>query len=246
MHAVMKRFYDAIVEAIRDALVFSRKRTFASNESLFLRSTIWPAATGMLQTPTEARDVYRASLPNSDAHSQIIPFEPGSTSINCASITPHSTSPPTSTKGTTWNPSVSHAPSDTAVATTKNLALSYRLDEGSSVTLEITDPTTMVRVKTKDVHFTFCSSTDPAMSAKKGSSSEGPLQMYATVEHLNVEQRLQQLHNQSSSITRVEVAALVPGVDVVLDQHTEDPATHGFYISYADSVFFVRCWNDRC
>jgi OTT_1508-like deaminase len=246
MHAVIERFYNAIVEAIRDALVFSKKRTFASNESLFLRSTIWPAATGILQTPAEAPNVYRTSFPNSDARSQTIPFEPGPTSINCASITPRSISPPTITKETTRTPSVSHAPSDTAVVTTKNPALSYQLDEGTSVTLQIADPTTMVRVETKDVHFTFCCGTDPAMSAEKESSSEGPRQMYATVEHFNAEQRLQPLHSQSSSITRVEVAALVPGVDVVLDQHTEDPATHGFYISHADSVFFVRCWNGRC
>jgi hypothetical protein len=69
--------------------------------------------------------------------------------------------------------------------------------------------------------------------------------MYATVGYLNAEQRLQPLHNQSLSIACVDVAALVPGVDVVLDQHTEDPVTHGFYISYADSVFLVRCWDGR-
>lgn len=238
MHTVIERFYSAIVEAIRAALVFSRKRAFASNESLFLRSTIWPAATGILQKPAEACNVHSTSLPNSDARSQLIPCEPGSTSINCASITP-----PTIMKETIWSPSVSLAPSDTTAVTTKNPALPYRLDEGTSVTLQITDPTSMVRVETKKVHFTFCSSTGPAMSAKKESSSEGPRQMYATVEHFNAEQRQQPLHIQSSSIACVDVAALMPGVDVVLDQNTEDPATHGFYISYADNMFFVRCWN---
>jgi hypothetical protein len=246
IHAVIERFYNAIVKAIKDTLVFSKKRAFASDESLFLRSTIWPAATGALQKPAEACNVPSTSLPNSDARSQIVAVEPGPTSINCASTTPHSISLPTVTKETTCRLGINHAPSDTAAVTTKNPALPHRLDEGTSVTLQITDPTTMVRVKTKKVHFTFCSSTDPATSAEKESSSEGPQQAYATVEYLSAEQRLQPPHNQSSSITSVDVAALVPGVDVVLDQHTEDPTTHGFYISYADTVFFVRCWSGDC
>jgi hypothetical protein len=243
IQAVIERFYNAIVKAIKDTLVFSRKRAFASNESLFLRSTIWPAATGILQKPAEVCNVPSTSPPNSDARSQIVAVEPGPTCINCASTTPHSISPPTVTKETTCCLGISHAPSDTAAVATKNPALPYRLDEGASVTLQITDPTIMVRVETEKVHFTFCSSTDPATPAEKESSSDGPQQAYATVKYLSAEQRLQPLHNQSSSITSVDVAALMPGVDVVLDQHTEDTTTHGFYISYADTVFFVRCWN---
>jgi hypothetical protein len=246
IHVVIERFYNAIVKAIKDTLVFSRKRAFASNESLFLRSTIWPAATGILQKPVEACNVPNTSLPNSDARSQIVAVESSPTSVNCASTTPHSIPPPPVTKETTCCLGISHAPSDTAAVTTKNPALPYRLDEGASVTLQITDPTTMVRVKTKKVHFTFCGGIDPATSAEKESSSEGPQQAYATVEYLNAEQRLQPPHDQSSSITSVDVAAFVPGVDVVLDQHAEDPTTHGFYISYADTVFFVRCWNGNC
>jgi hypothetical protein len=243
IYAVIERFYYAIVEAIRDTLVFSKKRVFASNESLFLGSTIWPAAMGILQKSAEACNVPNTSLSNSDARPQAVAVEPGPSSINCAPTTPHSISPPTVTKETTSCLGISHAPSDTALVTTKNPALPYRLDEGTSVTLQITDPTAMVRVKTKKIHFTFCSSTNPATSAGKESSSEGPQQTYATVEYLNAEQRLQPPHHRSSDVACVDVAAFVPGVDVVLDQHTEDPTTHGFYISYADTMFFVRCWN---
>jgi hypothetical protein len=243
MYTVIERFYDAIVKAIRDALVFSRKKAFASNESLFLRSTIWPAATRVFQTPVkpaEACSVHSPSFPNPDAQSHAVPFEPSSMHINGASVTPQSISPPAVTKETTRSPCASHTLSSMAAATTTNPALPYRLDEGTSVTLQITDPATVVRVNTKNVHFTFCSSIDPTMSAKTESSGESPRQTYATVEYFNAEQRFQ---NQPSNLTCVDIAALVPGVDVVLDQHTEDPATHGFYISYADSMFYVRCWN---
>ena len=241
IHGLVERFFHAIVEAIRHPFILSSKRVFASNESLFLRSSIWPAATDILQEPAQACNVASTSRPQSDARSQIVSVvEPSPTNINCVSTTPHLTFPTTVTKHATPCHSASHAPSEVAMVATKNPTQSYRLDEGTSVTLQIADSTKPARVKTKSVHFTFSSSTDPATSTKE--SSEGPRQAYTTVKYLSAEQQLQP-HHRSSSMTSVDLAALIPGVDVVLDQHMEDGVTHGFYVSYRDHVFFVRCWN---
>ena len=135
----------------------------------------------------------------------------------------------------------SHPPSDMAVRATKNQIKSYRMDEGTSVTLEIASPTEPIRVETKSVDFTFCSLTDPATSVKE--CREGPRQAYTAVEYLNAEQRLQVPHHLLSK-TNVEVAALMPGHNVVLNQYMEDSQTHGSYVSHCEDVFFVHFWID--
>ena len=142
IHSVVKNFFYSIVEAIKHTFILSSKRAFASNKSLFLRSSIWPASVAKQ-------------------------------AISC--------------------PSAEYALSDIAVVAINNSIQSYRLDEGTSVTLRIAGPTKPARVKTKGVHFTFVSSgTDPAASAKE--SGEGHRQAYTTVEYLSAEQRLQPHH----------------------------------------------------
>jgi hypothetical protein len=128
-----------------------------------------------------------------------------------------------------------------AVVATNNPVSSYRTDEGTSVTLEIAGPTKPTKVKTKSVHFTFGSFTDPATSENE--SREGPRQAYAAVEYLNAENRLLTRLHFLNKIS-VDVAALMPGHDVMLNQHMEDSETHGFYVSYGDDVFFVHSWSD--
>ena len=44
IHSVVERFLQAIVEAISNTFILPSKKAFASNESLFLRSSIWPAS----------------------------------------------------------------------------------------------------------------------------------------------------------------------------------------------------------
>jgi OTT_1508-like deaminase len=237
IHSVVERFFHAIVEAIRHTFVPSSKRKLASNESLFLRSSIWPASTNILEEPVQTHNFARTACPKLNSRSQIVSVVKPSLSNVDISPTPPLAFPTTVMKQAISGLDTSHSLSDMEVVATKNSIHSYQLDEGTSVTFQITDPTKSARVESKSVHFTFASSPDAATLAKE--SSKGPRQAYTTVECLSAEQRL----HRFSSITSVDVAALVPGVDVVLDQNREDHTTHGFYISYGDNMFFVRCWN---
>jgi OTT_1508-like deaminase len=237
IHGVVERFFHAIIEAIRHTFVPSSKRKLASNESLFLGSSIWPAYSDISEKPVQKHNFASTACPKSNSRSQIASVvKPSPTNVDVSS-TPPLAFPMIVTKPAISGLDTSHALSDMEIVATKNSIHSHQLEEGSSVTFQITDPTKSTRVKSKRVHFTFASSPDAATSAEE--SSKGPRRAYTTVEYLSAEQRL----HRFSSITSVDIAALVPGVDVVLDQHGEDHMTHGFEISYKDKVFFIRCWN---
>ena len=241
IHGVVESFFQAIVEAIRHTFILSSKMAFASNESLFLRSSIWPAVADITEEPAQACGVVKTSPPKSDARPQIVSnVEQSPMNINRVTNTPHLTCPTAATKQEIPCHIASHPTSDMAVVAIKNTLQLYRLDKGASVTLQIGDHTNPAQVKTKSVHFAFSSIADAAAPAKE--SSEGPRQAYAQVEYLSAEQRLRP-HQQSSSMTSVEIATLVPGVDVVLDQYREDRGTQRFYLFHEGNEFFVRCWK---
>jgi hypothetical protein len=251
LNRVIANFSRAVTEVIRQLVAMSSKKSYHPNESaFFFRSGIWSSVTKLSQRSFQlSQAAIHASPPRlvaEDATAPVSrPLEPSLRDLNEGDTTLHTLPPSTSAAERAElrsSPNSRSTKTSTTAVPPCAMAL-HRLKPGTSLLLELGNPSHPVRVETAHMHVDL--TRDIPISDMSTSNNEqgrhSPEPAWAALDLLMTADEHSRI--SSSDVASIDVAALAPGAHVTLDQHVAGRGLCGFYMVCGAEALLVRCWK---